>query len=264
MNLMTDNIFLYNSKNNEFLSKMFTKFFDKYFDVLKKSYNTQFKRVLLSYELKLLLKLSCHFNSEIRSRALKKIKTYLKYFPFLLNEYEIFEYYVNILGILIEQSIKHYDYFITEIPQNDLILELPSEKKTLNQTYFDLYKVFEKGLQKSHMINNNNIAYNMSSYLNQYTINPSLQRDSMNYSVNLLQKIYNNIKKIEIPPTLKTSAYLNPEKFRNYLKTHVKKNYDKYMSLSSINDIYSPSDYAKSTKLQLRNKFIGIVEGKII
>ena len=263
MNLMTDNIFLYNNKNNEFLSKMFSKFFDKYYDVLKKSYNTQFKRVLLSYELKLLLKLSCHFNSEIRARALKKIKTYLKYFPFLLNEYEIFEYYVNILGILIEQSIKHYDYFITEIPQNDLILELPSEKKTLNQTYFDLYKVFEKGLQKSHMINNNNIAYNMSNYLNQYTINQSLQTESMNYSVNLLQKIYNNIKKIEIPPTLKTSAYLNPEKFRNYLKTHVKKNYDKYMSLSSINDIYSPSDYAKSTKLQLRNKFIGIVQGKI-
>ena len=263
MNLMTDNIFLYNQKNNEFLSKMFTTFFEKYFDVLKKSYNTQFKRELLSYELKLLLKLSCYFNSEIRGRALKMIKTYSKYFPFLLNEYEIFEYYVNILGILIEQSLKHYDYFITEIPQNNLILELPSEKKTINQTYFNLYKVFEKGLQKSHMINNNNIAYNMSNYLNQYTINPSLQRDSMNYSVNLLQKIYNNIKKIEIPPTLKTSAYLNPEKFRNYLKTHVKKNYDKYMSLSSINDIFSPSDYAKSTKLQLRNKYIGIVEGKI-
>ena len=100
--------------------------------------------------------------------------------------------------------------------------------------------------------------------MNQYIINPSLNHnEGMNYSVNLLQKIYNNIKKIEIPPMLKTSAYLDPEQFQNYLNTHVKKNYDKYTTLSSLNDIYSPSDYAKSTKLQLRNKYIGIIEGKI-
>ena len=103
----------------------------------------------------------------------------------------------------------------------------------------------------------------MSNYMNQYTINPTGRGEIMNFSVNLLQKIYNNIKKIEIPPTLKTSAYLEAEKFQNYYKTHVKKNYDKYLSLASVNDIFSPGDYSKSTKLQLRNKYIGIIEGKM-
>ena len=264
INYMIDNIFIEYSKNSDFLSKMFNKFFDKYFQILKKSYNTIFKQKIISYDLKLLLNFACYFHKDIRQKSKKLISTYFKYFPFILNEYDVFEYYVNILGILISQSLKHYDYFIDDISINENVpLELSSEKKTLKEVYFQLYKKFEKGLQRSHMINNNNIAYNMSNYMNRYTINPILQTESMNYSVNLLQKLYNNIKKIEIPPTLKTTAYLDPEKFQNYLKTHVKKNYDKYLTLSSINDIYSPSDYTKSTKLQLRNKYIGIIEGKM-
>ena len=99
--------------------------------------------------------------------------------------------------------------------------------------------------------------------MNEYTINPTGRSEIMNYSVNLLQKIYNNVKKIEIPATLKTCAYLDPEKFRNYLKTHVKINFDKYLTLANVNDIYSPGDYTKSTKLQIRNKYIGRVEGKM-
>lgn len=267
LNYTTDNIFLCNSKNNDFFNKMFDKFFEKYFAIIKKSYNTLFKQKLLSNDLKQLLNFACYFHSSIRAKSIRLIKTYAKYFPFILNEYEIFEYCVNVLGTLICYSVKHYDFFISEIPLNNFTpLQLPSEKKTLQQIYFELYKIFEKCLQKSHMINNNNITYNISNYMNQYIIDNSLnqsQNEGMNYSVNLLQKIYNNIKKIEIPPMLKTSAYLDPEKFQNYLKTHVKKNFDKYTSLSSLNDIYSPSDYAKSTKLQLRNKYIGIIEGKI-
>ena len=142
-------------------------------------------------------------------------------------------------------------------------LEISSDSKKLTNIYKSLYKIFEKSLQKSYMINNNNISFNMSNYMNQYTINPTGRGEIMNFSVNLLQKIYNNIKKIEIPPTLKTSAYLEAEKFQIYYKTHVKKNYDKYLSLASVNDIFSPGDYSKSTKLQLRNKYIGIVEGKM-
>ena len=265
LNYNTDNIFLSNSKYNDFFNKMFDKFFDKYFSIIKKSYNTLFKQRLLSNDLKLLFNFACYFNNSIRVKSIHLIKTYAKYFPFILNEYEIFEYCVNVLGILICYSVKHYDFFINDVPiDNFTPLSLPSEKKTLQQIYFDLYKIFEKCLQKSHMINNNNITYNISNYMNQYIINPSLNHnEGMNYSVNLLQKIYNNIKKIEIPPMLKTSAYLDPEQFQNYLNTHVKKNYDKYTTLSSLNDIYSPSDYAKSTKLQLRNKYIGIIEGKI-
>ena len=266
----TDNIFLISDKRlTDFLSKMFHKFFEKYFSKLKNyKYNTSFKQTLLSYDLKLLLNFTCHFHSAISSNATQLINTYSKSFPFLLNEYDIFEYYVNVLGELISYSVKHYDYFISEIPMDDNFepLLLPSEKKTTNEIYCTLYKIFEKCLQSSYMINNNNITYNIANYMNHYLVNNNgfaSTKEGMNYSVNLLQKIYNNVKKIEIPSLIKTSAYLDPEKFTNYLKTHVKKNFDKYLSMSSLDDIYSPADYAKNTKLQIRNKYIGIVEGKI-
>ena len=270
LNYATDNIFLISDKRlTDFLNKMFHKFFDKYFNRLKSyKYNTLFKQTLLSYDLKQLLNLTCHFHSSISTNATQLINTYSKSFPFLLNEYDIFEYYVNVLGELICYSVKHYDYFISEIPMDDNFepLLLPSEKKTTNEIYCTLYKIFEKCLQSSHMINNNNITYNIANYMNHYLVNNNgfaFTKEGMNYSVNLLQKIYNNIKKIEIPSLIKTSAYLDPEKFTNYLQTHVKKNFDKYLSMSSLNDIYSPADYAKNTKLQIRNKYIGIIEGKI-
>ena len=265
----TDNTFLVgDSKLPEFLSKMFHKFFDKYFSALKKNKNnTLFKQTVLSYDLKQLLNFACHYHLSISSKATHLITIYSKSFPFMLNEYDIFEYYVNVLGELICYSVKHYDYFISEIPMDEFEpLTLPSEKKTTNQIYCTLYKIFEKCLQKSHMINNNNITYNIANYMNQYLVcnnGFASVKEGMNYSVNLLQKIYNNIKKIEIPPMIKTTAYLDPEKFRNYIKTHVKKNFDKYLSISSLNDIYSPADYAKNTKLQIRNKYIGIIEGKV-
>ena len=262
---MSDNLFITYNNNKEFLSKMFSKFEEKNFKTFRSSFNTIFKQKIISHDLKLLLNFSCYFQEYISEKAIKLIKKYAKYFPFLLNEYDIFEYYVNILGILIYKTIQKYDYFITEIPIEgmNLSLEISSDNKKLTQTYKSLNKIFEKSLQKSYMINNNNISFNMSNYMNQYTINPTGRGEVMNFSVNLLQKIYNNIKKIEIPPTLKTSAYLEAEKFQNYYKTHVKKNYDKYLSLASVNDIYSPGDYSKSTKLQLRNKYIGIIEGKM-
>ena len=262
---MTDNLFITYIDNKEFLSRMFTKFEEKNFKTFRSSFNTIFKQKIISHDLKLLLNFACYFNEEISEKAIKLIKKYAKYFPFLLNEYDIFEYYVNILGVLIYKTIQKYDFFITEFPMEgiNIPLEISSDNKKLSHIYNSLSKIFEKSLQKSYMINNNNISFNMSNYMNQYTINPTGRGEIMNFSVNLLQKIYNNIKKIEIPPTLKTSAYLEAEKFQNYYKTHVKKNYDKYLSLASVNDIFSPGDYSKSTKLQLRNKYIGIVEGKM-
>ena len=262
---MCDNLFITISNNKEFLSKMFSKFEEKNFKTFRSSFNTIFKQKIISHDLKLLLNFACYFQEDISEKAIKLIKKYAKYFPFLLNEYDIFEYYVNILGVLIYKTIQKYDFFITEIPMEGInsSLEISSDNKKLTQTYKSLYKIFEKSLQKSYMINNNNISFNMSNYMNQYTINPTGRGEIMNFSVNLLQKIYNNIKKIEIPPTLKTSAYLEAEKFQNYYKTHVKKNYDKFLSLASVNDIFSPGDYSKSTKLQLRNKYIGIIEGKM-
>ena len=262
---MSDNLFITYSNNRDFLSKMFSKFEEKNFNTLRSSFNTIFKQKIISHDLKLLLNFACYFLEDISEKAIKLIKKYAKYFPFLLNEYDIFEYYVNILGVLIYKTIQKYDFFITEIPMEGInsSVEISSDNKKLSSTYKNLYKIFEKSLQKSYMINNNNISFNMSNYMNQYTINPTGRGEIMNFSVNLLQKIYNNIKKIEIPPTLKTSAYLEAEKFQNYYKTHVKKNYDKYLSLASVNDIFSPGDYSKSTKLQLRNKYIGIIEGKM-
>ena len=262
---MCDNLFITISNNKEFLSKMFSKFEEKNFKTFRSSFNTIFKQKIISHDLKLLLNFACYFQEDISEKAIKLIKKYAKYFPFLLNEYDIFEYYVNILGVLIYKTIQKYDFFITEIPMEGInsSLEISSDNKKLTQTYKSLYKIFEKSLQKSYMINNNNISFNMSNYMNQYTINPTGRGEIMNFRVNLLQKIYNNIKKIEIPPTLKTSAYLEAEKFQNYYKTHVKKNYDKFLSLASVNDIFSPGDYSKSTKLQLRNKYIGIIEGKM-
>ena len=262
---MSDNLFITYNDNKEFLSKMFSKFEEKNFKTFRSSFNTIFKQKIISHDLKLLLNFACYFNEEISEKAIKLIKKYAKYFPFLLNEYDIFEYYVNILGVLIYKTIQKYDFFITEFPMEgiNIPLEISSDNKKLSHIYNSLSKIFEKSLQKSYMINNNNISFNMSNYMNQYTINPTGRGEIMNFSVNLLQKIYNNIKKIEIPPTLKTSAYLEAEKFQNYYKTHVKKNYDKYLSLASVNDIFSPGDYSKSTKLQLRNKYIGIIEGKM-
>ena len=119
-------------------------------------------------------------------------------------------------------------------------------------------------MQKSHIINNNNIAYNIANFVNKCTLlyKGSIQQE-LNYSINILQKIYNNIKKVEISSFLKTSAYLDPIKFEEYLKKNVYNNFDKYVSISAVQDLHNFTDYAKSTILQIRNKYMGIVEGKI-
>ena len=127
-----------------------------------------------------------------------------------------------------------------------------------------MYQIFEQCLQKSHIINNNNIAYNIANYVNKCTLlyQGSIQPE-LNYSINILQKIYNSIKKVEISSFLKTSAYLDPIKFEAYLKKNVYNNFDKYVSISAVQDLHNFTDYAKSTILQIRNKYMGIVEGKI-
>ena len=194
---MSDNLFITYNDNKEFLSRMFTKFEEKNFKTFRSSFNTIFKQKIISHDLKLLLNFACYFNEEISEKAIKLIKKYAKYFPFLLNEYDIFEYYVNILGVLIYKTIQKYDFFITEFPMEgiNIPLEISSDNKKLSHIYNSLSKIFEKSLQKSYMINNNNISFNMSNYMSQYTINPTGRGEIMNFSVNLLQKIYNNIKK---------------------------------------------------------------------
>ena len=98
---------------------------------------------------------------------------------------------------MIYYTIQKYDFFIVKIPMEgfNCSLEICTDSKYLSKIYNYLYKIFEKSLQKSYMINNNNISFNMSNYMNEYTINPTGRGEIMNYSVNLLQKIYNNIKK---------------------------------------------------------------------
>jgi hypothetical protein len=93
----------------------------------------------------------------------------------------------------------------------------------------------------------------MTNYINKYSLsavgNPD--KDEMNYSINILQKIYNRIKKVEISSFLKTTAYLEPKKFEKYLKENVYNNFDKYISIAAIDDIHNLTDYAKSIILQV-------------
>ena len=126
---MSDNLFITYSNNKEFLSKMFSKFEEKNFRTFRSSFNTIFKQKIISHDLKLLLNFACYFQEYISEKAIKLIKKYAKYFPFLLNEYDIFEYYVNILGVLIYKTIQKYDFFITEIPMEGMnsSLEISSD-----------------------------------------------------------------------------------------------------------------------------------------
>jgi hypothetical protein len=261
---LTDNSFLYDKEMNELFIRLFDRYTSKYLDILKTYHNTQYKQKLLSSDLMMLLNYSCFYHEKVRNKALDLIKVYANYFPFLLNEYDIFEYYVNVLGILISHSLRPFEFFIKRINIDDkYVLELPSETVDKEIIYNKLSQIFERCLQKSHIINNNNIAYNIANYVNKYTLSVNLEHVDMNYSINILQKIYNNIKKIEIPSFLKTTAYLDPKKFEDYLNDNVYKNFDKYISISAIDDLYNFTDYAKSTILQIRNKFMGIIEGKI-
>jgi hypothetical protein len=261
---LADNSFLYDKDMNELFIRIFDRYTTKYLDILKSYHNTQFKQKLLSSDLIVLLNYSCFYHEKMRHKALELIKIYANFFPFLLNEYDIFEYYVNVLGMLISHSLRPFEFFIKRINIDDkYLIELPSETYYKEIIYKKLAEIFEKCLQKSHIINNNNIAYNIANYVNKYTLSLSLEHVDMNYSINILQKIYNNIKKIEIPSFLKTTAYLDPKKFEDYLNENVYGNFDKYLSISAIDDIYNFTDYAKSTILQIRNKFMGIIEGKI-
>jgi hypothetical protein len=277
MDYFTDNSFLYDDDMNELFCKIFDQYLLRYLDLLKNHHNTQFKQKLLSHDLMIGLNYSCFYHEQVRDIAINLIKRYANNFPFLLNEYDIFEYYVTVLGMLVSNSLQPYSFFIKKVTLNtnkedhinigNNILELPSEKYFKEQIYIKLSNIFEKCLQKSHIINNNNISYNIANYVNKCTLlvlhSNILERDELNYSINLLQKIYNNIKKVEIPSFLKTTAYLDPKKFEDYLKDNVYKNFDKYISISAIDDISNFTDYAKSTILQIRNKYMGIVEGKV-
>lgn len=125
---LTDNVFLYDKIMEELFIHIFERFLDKYMALLKKYYNTKFKHVLIANDLKNLLNYCCFYHDTVREIALKLIKIYANDFPFLLNEYKIFEYYVNILGILISNTLQPYDYFIKKIKIDSFnLLELPSE-----------------------------------------------------------------------------------------------------------------------------------------
>lgn len=263
-----DNFFLYDNAMYENFLRIFDFFCEKYLDIMMKYYNTRYKQILLSNDLICLLNNSCFYHEKVRNISLDLIKTYSDNFPFILNEYDIFEYYVNVLGKLILQSVNPYDYFIKVVRLDELrghCLELSSEQETNSVILSKLSDFFEKCLQKSHIINNNNIIYNISNYINKYSLNTlgNQNKDEMNYSINILQKIYNKIKKVEIASFLKTSAYLDPKKFETYLKENVYNNFDKYISISAVDDIHNLTDYAKSIILQVRNKFMGIIEGKL-
>ena len=110
---------------------MFSKFEEKNFKTFRSSFNTIFKQKIISHDLKLLLNFACYFQEDISEKAIKLIKKYAKYFPFLLNEYDIFEYYVNILGVLIYKTIQKYDFFITDFPMEGISipLEISSDSK---------------------------------------------------------------------------------------------------------------------------------------
>jgi hypothetical protein len=269
---LKDNIFLYDNDNNYIMFETFSKIFDffseKYLEIMMQAYNTRFKQILLSNDLICLLNNSCFYNEKVRNISLGLIKVYSDNFPFILNEYDIFEYNVNVLGKLISQTVSPYNYFIKKIKidnSRSYYLEFSSEQAVNKEILSKLSEFFEKGLQKSHIINNNNIIYNMSNYINKYSLNAigNSNKEEMNYSINILQKIYNKMKKVEISNFLKTSAYLEPQKFEIYLKENVYNNFDKYNSISSIDEISNLTDYAKSIILQVRNKYMGIIEGKI-
>jgi len=276
LDYFTDNLFLNEKNMHDLFEKIFEYYVTKYIDLLKNYHNTLFKQKLLSHDLRILLNYSCFYNENVRGKGLEIIFKYTQNYPFLLNEYDIFEYYVIILGILTSHSLSPYEFFIRRVNLNKYghyekdstdILELPSEKYEKERIYLKLSHIFEQCLQKSHIINNNNISYNIANYVNKcsvYVLNSNLlECQELNYSINLLQKIYNNIKKVEISSFLKTTAYLDPKMFEDYLNENVYKNFDKYLTLSSIDDIYNFTDYAKSTILQIRNKYTGVIEGKI-
>lgn len=355
---LNDNIFLLDEKYNNIFNKLFDNYAKNYIDLLKKLPNTYLKQQLLRADMKILLNNSCSYHVQSRKKSLELINIYAEVFPFLLNDFEIFEYYAILLGVLSSSSMqpfnfyvkgvlidsnpnneeqiktkqrenpdscynnnqqynylgsfnKNYDnvqeiykfnnlnksnkngeteyfnnnddndikkrknkhnhsstdnnFFKVDINQNNNnIIELPSEEAVKEKVYGELSKIFETGIQKSHIINNNNIAYNMSNFVNKCTYNTvSMHDEAKKYSLNIMQKIYNNIKKIEISSFLKTTAYLEPKNFEDYLKKNVYKNFDKYLAISAISDLHNFTDYAKASILQLRNKYMGIVEGKV-
>lgn len=262
---LSDNLFLYDKEMNDIFSKIFDRYVLKYLDLLKNYHNTRFKQRLLSNDLMNLLNYSCFYHELVRNKAIFIINMYAESFPFLLNEYDIFEYYVTVLGMLISHTLRPFEFFIKRINiENKYTLELPSEHLAKETIYNKLCAIFERCLQKSHIINNNNIVYNISNYVNKCTLLVlSFDREEANYAINILNKIYNNIKKVEVSSFLKTTAYLDPRKFEDYLKENVYKNFDKYLTLSALDDIYNYTDSAKSTILQIRNKYLGIIEGKI-
>ena len=300
----TDNIIILHSKNNEIFTSLIDKYIHVYLDSLKRLPNTSFKQSLLKLDIITLLNNSCSYHQVIRKKSINLIELYINNFPFLLNEYEIFEYYISLLGIISAASIQPFNFYNTEInlninnihsKENEQIssynhLEISSEEDIKSSTYKILSHLFERGIQKSHILNSNNIAYNMVTFTSkcglvesennshnlnkinensEYEDNPfmsniiNINLKKNEYSLNIMQRIYNNIKKVEISSFLKTSAYHDPKKFEEYLNNNVYQNFDKYLSISAISDVHNFTDYAKSSVFQTRNKFIGIIEGKI-
>ena len=257
------------SNLNDKISIVFLQMLDSYtylyIELLKKLPNTLLKQRLLKIDMRTLLNLACSYSKFASKKSINLINIYAEEFPFLLNEYEIFEYYAIVLGVLSSSSMEKFDFFIKEVEiENKNMLELPSEEETKDQVYKQLTKIFESGIQKSHIINNNNIAFNLANFASKSSFNSIVIKDeAKNFSLNILQKVYNNIKKIEISSFLKTTAYLDPKNFEKYLQDNVYKYFDKYYSISEITDLHNFSDYAKSSVLQIRNKYLGIVEGKI-
>lgn len=308
----TDNTI--SNSNNFFIiyEELFSHFTNIYLDLIRKIPNTQFKQLLLKNDIKFLLNGACSYDLKTRLICYTLIKTYSEIFPFLLNEYDVYEYYSVILGIIASSLMTEYNFFIRGIvienlSQNMLIqnnfkmleiktgrslisialftnnidynlfeknkngisdlnniIELSPEEKNRQESYNLLLKVFERSIQKSHIINSNNISFNMANFVSKCSLNTvSINNEAKKYSLNLLQKVYNNIKKIEISSVLKTTAYLEPDEFEKYLKENLYGNFDKYLPISAISDLHNFTDYSQSSILQLRNKYTGIIEGKI-
>ena len=248
----------------ELFLHIFNKYKEKDLKHLVFFYNSEFKQQLLTRDMIFLLNMSCFYNEEVANLCSKLTQKYLATFPFILNDYQMFEYYADILGLLIKNISGPYKCLIEKIQvQQNYVIELPTEKEKMKQTLNYLSSIFEKGLQKSYIINNENISYNLANFISKFNLIED-QEHSFKYSINIVQKIYNNIKKIEVPGLLKTTAYLEPKKFEDYLKKNVYLQFDKYLSISDIQEISNFSDFAKSCSIQMRNKFIGVIEGKII
>ena len=98
---------------------------------MKDSDNTSSKQDLLNNDAKCLLNFSCFYHKLIQEFAYKWLKVYAETFHFLFNDYEVFEYYVSILGKLMANSLQPYNFYIQKVNidiHNNSEIQLRSEK----------------------------------------------------------------------------------------------------------------------------------------